>query len=108
MKALLIGLLSFAVFIQSCWTRKRCTTIQCQKDSIISSENNIISLEYRVSVPPFLKPGFLYEEASPNSNVTVSRFISSGNATKIKSEKDVDSTVLCKRMLLYYRLFLLY
>ena len=108
MKALLIGLLSFTVFLQSGWSRKSCTTIHFQNDSIDSLENNIISLEYRVSFPSFRKPGILSEETSPNSNVTVSRSISSGNTTEIETVKDVNNTVLCKRMHLYYRLFLLY
>lgn len=63
------------------------------------SEKAIIPLEYRVSVPPFLRPDYLSEGIMPSHKVTLSPFNSSGNSTDIKSVEDGSNTVLCKTVL---------
>lgn len=108
MNGFIVCLLSLGVFIQSDCIRKRYTTIQSQHDSIMPSENVIISLEYRVSVPPFLKEEYLSEGISPSHKVAISQYIPSIISTEINTVEDPSSTVLCRMMSSYYRIFLLY
>lgn len=63
------------------------------------SEKAIIPLEYRVSVPPFLRPNYLSEGIMPSHKVALSPFNPSGNSTDSKSVEDGSNTVLCKTVL---------
>lgn len=63
------------------------------------SEKAIIPLEYRVSVPPFLRPDYLSEGIMPSHKVTLSPFNPSDNSTYIKSVEDASKRVLCKTVL---------
>lgn len=108
MNVFIICLLSLGVLFQSVCIRKRYTTVQFQHDTMMSSGNVIIYLKYRDYLPPFLKEELLSEGISPSYRVAVSRYTPSVISTEINTVEDASSTVLCRIMSSYYRIFLLY